>query len=58
VKSAAGDVQLRVTADTDVEGITDRTEIKPGMRLAALYEISQEVNPSLGYGAPALTGAQ
>ena len=45
------EVPLRVTSDTDVEGIADRTEVKPGMTLSALYQIPDGVNPALGYDA-------
>ena len=56
VKAADGpEVQLRITADTNVEGIADRTLIRPGMRLAALYEIPEGINPVLGYDALEIT---
>jgi len=45
------DVQLRVSADTDVEGIADRTQMKAGMRLSGLYQVPDGVNPALGYDA-------
>jgi cyclase len=56
VKAEDGsEVQLRVTADTDVAGIADRTLVKPGMRLSALYQIPEGVNPVLGYDALEVT---
>jgi cyclase len=56
VKSADGtELQLRVTADTDVAGISDRTMVRPGMKLSALYQIPDGVNPSLGYDALEMT---
>ena len=45
------DVLLRVTADTDVEGVTDRTRVRPGMKVSALYQVPEGVVPSLGYDA-------
>ena len=32
------ELQLRVTADTDVTGIADRTRVRLGMKLSALYQ--------------------
>ena len=56
VKAAdGGELRLRVTADTDVAGIADRTMVKPGMKLAGLYQIPQGVNPALGYDALEIT---
>jgi hypothetical protein len=49
------EVQLRVTADTDVAGIADRTLVKPGMKLSALYQIPEGVSPALGYDALEVT---
>jgi len=51
------ELQLRITADTDVAGIPDRTVIRPGMKLSALYEIPEGVNPALGYDAVEMTVA-
>ena len=52
VKTQDGtELQLRVTADTDVAGIADRTLVRPGMTLSALYQIPAGVNPVLGYDA-------
>jgi len=51
------DVQLRISADTDVEGIADRTQLKAGMKLSALYEIPEGINPALGYDALEVTVA-
>ena len=58
VKAQDGtELQLRVTADTDVAGIADRTLVRPGMRLSALYQIPEGVNPALGYDALEMTVA-
>jgi hypothetical protein len=52
VKSDDGkEMQLRVSADTDVQRIADRTLVKAGMKISALYQISEGVNPALGYDA-------
>ena len=52
VKTSDGsELQLRVTGDTDVQGIADRTEVRPGMNLSALYHIPEGVAASLGYDA-------
>jgi cyclase len=52
VKADGGaDVRLRIGADTDVDGISDRSLLKPGMHVSAVYEIPQDVNPALGYDA-------
>jgi cyclase len=58
VKAQDGtELQLRVTVDTDVAGIADRTLVRPGMKLSALYQIPQGVNPALGYDALEMTVA-
>jgi hypothetical protein len=58
VKSADGtETQLRITADTDVAGIADRTLVQPGMKLSALYQIAQGARPALGYDALEMTVA-
>ena len=58
VKTQDGtELQLRVTADTDVAGIADRTLVRPGMKLSALYQIPEGVNPVLGYDALEMTVA-
>jgi molybdate transport system substrate-binding protein len=44
-------VLLRITGDANVEGIADRTEIKPGMKISALYEVPEGVVAALGYDA-------
>ncbi len=51
------ELQLRITADTDVAGIADRTLVRAGMKLSALYEIPEGVNPALGYDAVEMTVA-
>ena len=58
VTVTAGDgmqVVLRVTGDTVFEGIGDRTEIRTGMKVAALYEVPEGIQPTLGYDTLELT---
>jgi len=43
------DVLLRITADSDVDGVADRTEVRPGMKVSALYQVPKDVVPALGY---------
>jgi cyclase len=42
-------VVLRVTGDTVFEGIGDRTEIRTGMKVAAMYEVPEGIQPTLGF---------
>jgi len=37
------------TADNDAKGIADRTLVKPGKRLSAIYQIPEGFNPALGH---------
>ena len=48
-------VVLRVTGDTVFEGIGDRTGIRPGMKIAAVYEVPEGIAPTLGYDTLELT---
>ena len=51
VKPDAGpDIRLRVTSDTDIDGAaTDRSQLKVGMKLNALYQVPQGFNAALGF---------
>jgi molybdate transport system substrate-binding protein len=49
------DVLLRITGDANVEGIADRTEIKTGMKISALYEVPEGIVAALGYDALEVT---
>jgi cyclase len=42
-------VRLRVTGDTVFEGIADRTAVKPGMKVSAVYEVPEGIVPALGF---------
>lgn len=58
VTVTAGDgtqVALRVTGDTVFEGIADRTEVRPGMKLSAVYEVPEGITATLGYDTLELT---
>jgi cyclase len=45
------ELRLRVTSETDIEGVADRTQLKPGMKLTALYQEPQGGNAPLGFDA-------
>jgi cyclase len=43
------EMRLRITSETDIEGIPDRTKLKEGQKVTALYEEPQGSNSPLGY---------
>lgn len=43
------EVRLRITSDTDIVGIPDRSQLKAGMKIAALYVVPQGGNAALGF---------
>jgi cyclase len=43
------DVLLRITADSDIDGVADRSQVRPGMKVSALYQVPTGVVPALGY---------
>ncbi len=45
---AGQEVRLRITSDTDIEGAADRSQLKAGMKAAALYVVPQGANAALG----------
>jgi cyclase len=51
VKPESGpELRLRITADTDIDGAaSDRSQLKPGMRTTAKYQVPEGFNPALGY---------
>ncbi len=58
VTVTAGDgaqVPLRVTGDTNFHGIADRTEVRSGMKVSAVYEVPEGIVPALGYDTLELT---
>ncbi len=59
LKTAEGkDVRLRVTSDTNIEGAADRTQLRTGMKVQALYKEPDDFNPALGYDVIELTVAR
>jgi cyclase len=48
-------VKLRMTGDTNLQGIADRTEVQAGMKVSALYEVPEGIVPALGYDTLELT---
>ena len=47
--SDGAEVRLRITGDTNLQGIADRTELRSGMKVSALYEVPEGIVPALGY---------
>jgi cyclase len=44
-----GELRLRISSDTDIEGIADRTQFKIGQKFTAHYQVPENFNPALGY---------
>ena len=44
-----GELRLRISSDTDIEGIADRTQFKIGQIVTAHYQVPENFNPALGY---------
>ena len=44
-------VHLRVSEDTDLEGVDNRAQLISGMNVTALYEVPEGMNAALGYDA-------
>lgn len=51
-------VRLRVTGDTVFEGIGDRTDIRPGMKVSAVHEVPDGIAPALGFDTLEFTVAR
>jgi cyclase len=50
VKAESGEeVRLRISTETNFEGIADRSRLRPGMKVTALYQVPQGANAALGY---------
>jgi hypothetical protein len=45
----------QITGDTNLHRIADRTEVRPGMKVSALYEVPEGIVPALGYDALEVT---
>ena len=48
-------LKLRVTSDTDIEGIPDRSHFKVGARIAATYQVPEGGKAALGYDVEEMT---
>jgi cyclase len=48
-------VHLRVDEETDLEGVDNRTGLKDGMKVTALYAVPEGMSAALGYDALELT---
>jgi hypothetical protein len=50
VKTETGEeVRLRISTETNFEGMADRSGLRPGMKVTALYQVPQGANAALGY---------
>ena len=49
------ELRLRITSETDIEGVADRTKLKEGQKVTALYEEPQGATAPLGYDVLELT---
>jgi cyclase len=50
VKAESGEeVRLRISTETNFEGMADRSGLRPGMKVTALYQVPQGANAALGY---------
>ena len=43
------ELRLRITSQTDIEGVADRTKLKEGQKVTELYEEPQGAAALLGY---------
>ncbi len=50
-----GDVRLRITSASDIEGVADRSQLSEGMEVSALYVVPQGANAALGFDVWELT---
>jgi hypothetical protein len=50
VSAASGEeVRLRISTETNFEGMADRSGLRVGMKVTALYQVPQGANAALGY---------
>ena len=49
------ELRLRITSETDIEGVADRTKLKEGQKATVLYEEPQGATAPLGYDVLELT---
>ena len=43
------EVRLRISTDTNLEGVADRSGLRLGLKVTALYQVPQGANAALGY---------
>jgi len=55
---AGQELRLRISTDTNIEGVADRSEFKPGLRVSATYQVPQGANAALGYDVEELDVAR
>ena len=49
------EMRLRITSETDIEGVADRTQLKEGQKVTALYAEPQGASAPLGYDVLEIT---
>ncbi len=49
IEADGKEIRLRVSSDTNIEGVPDRTHLKPGMKIEAIYQEPQDFNAALGF---------
>jgi len=52
---SGGELRLRISSDTNIEGIPDRSAFKVGQKFSALYQVPENFNPALGYDVEEIT---
>jgi hypothetical protein len=43
------EIRLRVSSDTNIEGVADRTQLREGMKITATYIEPENFNAALGF---------
>jgi len=56
-KDGGGELRLRISSDSNIEGISDRSAFKVGQKFTALYQVPENFNPALGYDVEEITVA-
>ena len=49
------ELRLRISSDSNIEGITDRSKFAVGQTLSATYEVPENFNPALGFDVEEIT---
>ena len=56
---SGAELRLRITADSDIDGAaTDRSQLRPGMKVKASYQVPEGFNSALGYDVMEMTVSQ